>query len=638
MKQKCIFKQILSLLGAAFLSVTAITANSHMSAESHQAEVTMISADTPDGSFFSVGKDGFLIKWTPDGFGEHYQLTELEIRLVAVRPNGYDIAVYETDGYSVHRVSVWNWKNLTRRFVKTFSSSITALSFTEKGTLLAVGTATVNGAVYINPTTGNTVSKIKEATGIVNMIQGSSTEKSTVMYSPAGHLSYYNMTNGTRKERFQTEQQLEQVVLFNNNLFCAGVKNDQIYIIESLSGKTVARLAAKSPVLFNAPEDTVLYYTEFDGRTYTLKQVTATYDGTTSSVGSPTLVKTLTGLSSRDPVSCTAKKDSTLLLGTGNGNIYSTDTANSALVSITNKEYDKIYDIAAIGNDFYCLATDTIYKTSYDTGIVETIGTNTGYTNLITYGDNIILWSKGTRKAVSLLDVATKTTTTLFTPQTYIQTLRLFTDKLIYIESNTTVKMYDIETRNTSELYTGTGIQDAVLYGNSELIIGKAASSNPRSPLISVNTVTKETVMLPVSGNVAFALNYNPSSASNPIYGVQVSTGTTEATTTVFAYYPSRKTVSSIMKISGEDTDAFLSLYGTTLYSNIGKNQIRAYDTSNRREIQMNRSASLPLKIARSNTRVAVLNRDGSISWYNPGSSSVLADWYMTVDGMWFEF
>ena len=50
MKQKCIFKQILSLLGAAFLSVTAITANSHMSAESHQAEVTMISADTPDGS------------------------------------------------------------------------------------------------------------------------------------------------------------------------------------------------------------------------------------------------------------------------------------------------------------------------------------------------------------------------------------------------------------------------------------------------------------------------------------------------------------------------------------------------------------------------------------------------------------
>ena len=317
-----------------------------MSAESHQAEVTMISADTPDGSFFSVGKDGFLIKWTPDGFGEHYQLTELEIRLVAVRPNGYDIAVYETDGYSVHRVSVWNWKNLTRRFVKTFSSSITALSFTEKGTLLAVGTATVNGAVYINPMTGNTVSKIKEATGIVNMIQGSSTEKSTVMYSPAGHLSYYNMTNGTRKERFQTEQQLEQVVLFNNNLFCAGVKNDQIYIIESLSGKTVARLAAKSPVLFNDPEDTVLYYTEFDGRTYTLKQVTATYDGTTSSVGSPTLVKTLTGLSSRDPVSCTAKKDSTLLLGTGNGNIYSTDTANSALVSITNKEYDKIQTLS----------------------------------------------------------------------------------------------------------------------------------------------------------------------------------------------------------------------------------------------------------------------------------------------------
>ena len=46
----------------------------------------------------------------------------------------------------------------------------------------------------------------------------------------------------------------------------------------------------------------------------------------------------------------------------------------------------------------------------------------------------------------------------------------------------------------------------------------------------------------------------------------------------------------------------------------------------------------MPLKIAQNSTRLVILNRDGSISWYNPALSGVLADWYLTTDGQWFEF
>ena len=112
----------------------------HVSTQAHQDMVNRL-AVTNDGSIFSAGKDGFLIQWAQDGLGEHYQITELDIPMIAVHPNGNDIAVYETDGFSIHRVSVWNWTSLRRKFVKSFTNSISSLDFTAKGSLLAVGTA-----------------------------------------------------------------------------------------------------------------------------------------------------------------------------------------------------------------------------------------------------------------------------------------------------------------------------------------------------------------------------------------------------------------------------------------------------------------------------------------------------------------
>ena len=308
------------------------------------------------------------------------------------------------------------------------------------------------------------------------------------------------------------------------------------------------------------------------------------------------------------------------------------------LAVITENMYDKIYDIASIGSDFYFLTKDTIFRSSYDTGQIDTVGSHNGFTNIVSYGQDVILWSRGTKKAIVLMNLQTKETKTLFTPKNYIENLRLFGNKIVYIEGSTAVKLFDIDTGANSELYAGTGIQDAVLYNGTDLYVAKSASSNPRSPLISVDTVTQETVMMPVNGNVAFSLSLDQEMGSNIIYGIQAISQENKAQTTIFAFYPERKTSSAIMKVADEDVSAFLTLYGTTIYTNIGKSQIRSYDTKTRKSINMNRSSSLPLKLARSSSRIAVLNRDGSISWYNPGNGQVIADWYMTTDKQWVEF
>ena len=95
-------KKILSLLFSSLmlfsLEAQSSSTQSHISTQSHQAQVTQIapvSARGTDGTYYSASDDGFVIKWTFDGQGEHYQFSDIAIKLLAVSPNGNKIALYK---------------------------------------------------------------------------------------------------------------------------------------------------------------------------------------------------------------------------------------------------------------------------------------------------------------------------------------------------------------------------------------------------------------------------------------------------------------------------------------------------------------------------------------------------------------
>ena len=77
-------KIVLSALLLGFLSF--LNAQSHFSTQSHQALVTNIEAVADstgwDTAFFSAGEDGFLIRWGQDNQGEHYQISDVGIKLM----------------------------------------------------------------------------------------------------------------------------------------------------------------------------------------------------------------------------------------------------------------------------------------------------------------------------------------------------------------------------------------------------------------------------------------------------------------------------------------------------------------------------------------------------------------------------
>lgn len=639
---------VLVLLSTAFSGLKA-SAQSHISTQAHESSVNALAAiDGVAGeqdTVFSVGQDGFIIKWTDDGLGEHYQVTDVAIKMAARSPNGRDIAIYESDGASLNMVSIWNFSTLTRKCAFTFSTPITSLSYSAKGTYVLCGTASERGTYFLT-TSNNTITsrKLKESTGPVSMAVTSDSENSAAMYSPGGSLSYYNLRTGQKKAKFYTESGLSQPRLYNNNVFLAGYKDSSIYIIQATTGSTIAKfpVSGKEPVLLSSNKSDSLYYIVSENLQFKMYMI---QNDRNKNVIAPQLIRTFTGIRSGEEIGCAVlQADGTVFAGTTLGNIYKFDNAVAARVDVlqpvSDKMYDKIYDVAPIGSNFYFLSPDSVFLSSYDSGIVDRKGSNPGQTNIITYNDNAaILWSRGTRKAVQLLEFQTGALTTLFTPDSTLQSLRLFGGYLLSIEGSSTVSRINIQTNEKENLYNGAGIQDAVLYNDTDLYIAKTSATTPEVPLLYINTRTKETVPLSLKGSVAYSLSYDPSAEGSEIYGIVISTNSQNSVSTaVFSYNPSTKTSRRLIEERSEDSNAISYLSYPVLYTNMGKSRIRSYNLSARRSFEYKRSASLPVKIARNSSRLVVLNRDGSVSWYNPDMNGVIADWYLTTDGQWFEF
>ncbi|WP_027727507.1 WD40 repeat domain-containing protein [Treponema sp. C6A8] len=634
------------------IAITALTftftngfSQSHNSSQSHQDQVTNIqpvqNTSGWDTAYFTSGEDGFLIRWGEDNHGEHYQISDVGIKLIAVSPNGNDIAVYETDGGSVNKVSVWDWKTLSRKYQKNFTDSITSLKFSSKGNYLIIGTATVDGAIFIRTASWTIIDKIKANTSIVNYINTSDSEKTIVFYSPAGTLSYYNLLNGTLKQKFSVIQGLTNPVMFNSNVFLAGIKDNTIYVLNAFKGTTTTSIQAQNPIILSSEKDRNFYYLEYDGRNnYELKMLEVQDD---NKLSNPRLVKTFKGPRGDAALCVGTKHLADLYFGGRNGSVYKADIeptiTTQNLNQITENKYKKIYDITETGKDFFFLTETKLYRSDYATGIPETVCTTQGQNKVISLDEsNVILWTKSSRSPVIKKNLNTQAEEALFTPKSSLQNVRYFKidDKeyIVEIESNSYVNIYNFESKNMKQVYSGTGIQDAVLARNGNLYVAKSAASNPQVPLLCVNPDTLETVPLGVKGNVAYALSIK----DNMIYGINLVSDETGKTTYVFSFDIESKMLTNILRFSNEDSDVFTYLKDGNLFTNIGKNKVYCYNISSKRRFAYNRSASIPVDICQNKNQVVILNSNGSISWCSPTSQVLQADWYLNSDEQWFEF
>ncbi|MCR4714905.1 MAG: hypothetical protein K5751_11090, partial [Treponemataceae bacterium] len=605
-------KKLITVLCLLILS-SAMFADVHISSQPHYGQINDM--EMTEDSLFTVGQDGYVINWKQDGTGEHYQISDLEIKMIANNPKNNNIAIYETDGYSINRISVWDWSTQKKVYAKRVPYTVSSLQYTEKGTYLMVGTTSEAG-IYFLDQKGDVISKIKDSIEMVTLALTSATEKSCVLYTPMGHLEYINLSTREKKAELNIEQSLEQPVLFSHDLLFAGVKNNLIYVFNSVTGTLQTRIQAKKPLIATSRNDSSLYFLDYDGTNYTLKMVSADYANISAR---PVILKYITTTNNSE-ITAVTKNDDTLYAACKDGSIHYIDLSPSAetcLMTMGSKQiYSRIYDIDSIDDTFYFLTEDSVFTSSYTDKTIEPVTINREYTNLITKDeDSLILWSKGKSQPIVFTSAETGwINKTIYTPSKSLQSVKLFNDKLVIIEGGNTVKLYDFSTGKAKDVFTGTGIQDALLFSDNALYVSKTASTNPKSPLIQVDTQTLETVSLPVTGEVSFGLS-NGTNGGNVFYGVLYSSENKQ--TQIYSFYPSTKQFSAIMTWNEEDTQAFTWFNNGILYTNIGKDQIYGINIRTRKGFVYTRFAALPVKTTGNNNLLLVLNKDGSVSWYN---------------------
>ncbi|MGI5106535.1 WD40 repeat domain-containing protein [Treponema socranskii] len=620
---------------AAILSALPLASESHISNQKHEGEIRAVSASRDGSAFFTAGDDGFLIKWTDDNEGEHYQISDMSVKLCALSPDGKTVAAYETDGGLVNRVSLWDFDTLQRKYARRFSDAVTSLSFSAKGTYVIVGTASVEGAIFLRASDGRVADVLKDSTGIISYAVTSASEKTLCTYSPVGFISYYNMTDGKLKRRLSCEANLSDIASFDGDMFFAGTKNDTVYVVSALSGKTAASVSARNPVLLTSADDKDVYYiASTASRTYSLSMLENRGDKTFSS---PRILKNFKSLPNGEAIRSGAKTGDEIVLASSDGNVFRTtifpDTALLSLSPLTDDIYEKISDAASAEDGFYFLTRDALYVSSYDTGTVDKRASNDAHTNMSICEGGVILWSRGTKRAIEFFDFTENKTTRLFTPESSVQSVRAFGNIVLAMESNAVVRAYYRDTGELEELYAGSGLQDALI-SDGTLYVAKSSATNPPSALLSVDMRTKEIVPLKIAADVVYAL----STSDEELYGIALQSDDEKKTTNLFSYTPALSKTTMLLKLNDEDTGAFTYFYDGNILTDIGSEKVYSYDLSRKKSISYGRSASLPVKAVQNGERIAVLNRDGSISWYDTGKADVLADWYLSKDGTWYEF
>lgn len=640
-------KFVLSVL--SLMMVFALSAQSHITQQSHQAEITGIEAANVKGSpdtFFTASEDGFLIRWNNDGNGEHYQVSNLWIKSISCSPNGNDIAVYETDGAANNIVTVWDWKKLQKKFQKKYSDTITTISFSAKGTYLIVGTSSIDGAEFIKTSNWTVETKLKSSTNIVNYIWTSDSEKTVAFYSTSGNFSIYDMQSGEQKTKLSYNQGLKQPTMYGSNLF-AGVKDNSIYIFNvSTKTKLLATLTVNSPIIASSSSDNVLYYLESKGSgNYELFSNAISKDmvmASSISIGNYQLPK------NASPIVTAKKVNNSIVMGAKDGTVYKVAidpeyTSSSkalAITSLSNNTYTEIFDVKAVpdSNSFYLLTKNAILKTDYESGSIEKVIDTTKEKNFLCYKNNLILWSNDTMQSVTMINLETKKKSVLFTPGYHVQNIKLCSDGtkdyLIEIENAGIVNIYDFETKKYKQIYSGTGIQDAIIANDGLLYIAKTASTYPYTPLLQVNISTHETVPTNLSGSISYSLGLG--NDGNTIIGINFKTEEEDTHTYVFAYDVNKKESTDILKFDEEDTEAFTYFYNQSLFTNIGKNVVYSYNMKKNKKITYKRSASIPKALVQNGDYILILNSNGSVTWCNGKKNKLICDSYLTEDGSWY--
>ncbi len=624
------------VLTAAVLMAAAAYAQPRFSSQGHKGKVVaaFAEANSKSAAFYTAGQDGFLIRWE-NGIGEHFQVSENKIELAAASPNGKDIAFYETDGGIFHSVKVWNAasKKVTRSIL--LKSQVTSLTYSAKGTYIIATTPERNGIYFYNASSGKPFTKIKDFGMTASWAKTSESEKNLLLYSASeGTLAYYSFKTGKAIKSVAAEQGLENLCLFARNSLLAGVKNNTIFTLNAESGAKVKAWAAKSPLIFEGSDS--LRFIDGTAGLYSVYKIFIAEN----SLKGPEICKNIKSDGPKEFTSAFGQNGK-IFLGSADGNVFSADASENSLPTdlalISNEVYQKILGICSDGEKIYFLTSAAIIKTDYKNANPTIFKNSREWTKIDHANGKLILRSENRADGLYAMDPNTGNAAALFAPQNRVKKIREATvnkQKGFLEIENSRVNFYSYDSAELTELYIGSGIQDAAALENNTLAVAKTASTNPTSALVLVNMKTRETVPVKMDGDITVSVE----ESAGFLFGSRLISSGGGYTTSAFCLGVKALTLKELASSAKEESEAFVRPVFPLVFTNMGAKNISVINTKTLKKHSLKSGASLAVDMARCQEQVAALNEDSSVTWYNVEQPIPLADWYIDSKNQIVEF
>jgi len=558
-------------------------------------------------SFYVAGEDGFVSKIRyPSMQVETWQLSTLPIKKIAPHPDGTTIAIYETNGAGIHKISTWNWRGHKRLFIIRPNYLVTSLSWSANGSYLLVGN--IEKGIEIFDKKGNDVTIYSIPPSIVLLATTGKRERSIVTYGKNGKLLYTGISDRKKLAECRCEEDLENPRMIKNFTRLAGYKNGKVYLINTTTGKEVAKYDSGVAIFASDSYDNDLIWLEKLNK----KQTYALRDGEKSPIH----------FSFSFAITSSIYLVSSLIVGTQEGEMYILKKENNNIATHCPFKYhsENIKDIVATNKNLYLIADNGLFCKENGMGEAKKLKDKISSNSILASDKYLILWTKEEKKPIYRYSLEKQKQITLYKPDTYVVYLSIHNGNLLVVEASGLISLIDIQKKKVIFNKTIEGAQAALTRGNSHIIVAKDSLDYAASPLFELNLETEETVPIKLKGEFAFSLARN--SELEDTFFCFLLDSSKKPTTNLIKFSPQDNkalsgTFENLLTYEDEDFSGFIESYKESLITNLGKGELICFNIYSKRLSRLERDYALPKKAVVLGDYIASLSYDGTISWYN---------------------
>jgi outer membrane protein assembly factor BamB len=604
----------------------------------HRGEVTALICDER-GRLLSAGADGFLNMWDRKGnaASERFQLSPYGITAMVLRPGKSEVAVIESDGLGLYRISAWDYESMKNLFTLRFRDPVTYINYSAAGNFLIAARSGRTGAAFIHPETGEVLKSPEGLAGSVTFAATGRSERTMISYMSTGILSYWDLESGEEIRRFMTPPNIASPVLIGNNRFFAGFDAGGLVVLDAVSGTVILRDSSipQGTLISGNPEASEFLCISGQTDRFVLYHLNVNNSGRLETKNRRQVPPTLPPISAGAIVS-----EDTAALGTADGGVLMFNRNGSArLMSARNQE--RITEAAVSSQTLAFLSEGSklgflpLDYTLIDSGDTLRLGGASPYTAIASdpaADSGFLLWQPENTRSFPVIKTLSGSPQSGNTQDAFIdkvtfrfppRAVSVLENRCLFLDSVGNIAVTDQEAGELLFTFSAPGSQDAAFIDEANIIIGRSAGTG-NTPFLMVNILTGETVPLPLPGTVGSDV-YRGSSGA--IYGGLVNRDGNSFKTSVIVINLSNPSQSQILvDYAGEDTQFAMAETEGSLASSLGGGGALLYHVSGRAEAHsLERNSGLPRRLLNGGRWFIQLDTEGSISWHDPRTGKILA-------------